>query len=463
MSKASKGGRLDQFFGVTKIGSNMKTEFMAGITSFVTIAYALIANPGIVGGVVTENADAIKNGVFIATCLGAFIGTFLCGVYAKVPFVQASGMGLISFFAYSVIAGMGYSYGGALAIVLVSGIICVILTVTGVRTNMVTAIPDSVKSAMTAGIGLFITIIGMKSAGIVVANAGTLVSLANFAAWKDGADLATTVFPPIVAIVGLIVMAALQVKKITGNILIGIVVATIVGIPLGVTSFTNFDMNIGQKFVDFANVSFLAVDFTDMMKNGIFPVIILVISFLLVTIFDSLGTLLGACKQAGLVDENGNALYMKESMMCDSIATVAGACCGISTVATVVECGAGIAAGGRTGMSSLTTALCFLAAIVLAPVIAIIPSAATAPAMIYVGVLMMGSIKGIDFDNMENALPAFCTIVFMPFTYSIANGVAFGLLTDILIKLFTGKVKKIHPLCVIIVIVFIIRFAFLAG
>lgn len=463
MSKATKVGRLDQFFGVSKIGSSMKTEIMAGITSFVTIAYALIANPGIVGGVVTENADAIKNGVFIATCLGAFIGTFLCGVYAKVPFVQASGMGLISFFAYSVIAGMGYSYGGALAIVLVSGIICVILTVTGVRTNIVTAIPDSVKSAMTAGIGLFITIIGMKSAGIVVANPGTLVGLANFAAWKDGADLATTVFPPIVAIIGLIVMAALQVKKVTGNILIGIVVATIVGIPLGVTSFANFDMNIGQKFVDFANVSFLAVDFADMMKNGIFPVIILVISFLLVTIFDSLGTLLGACKQAGLVDENGNALYMKESMMCDSIATVAGACCGISTVATVVECGAGIAAGGKTGMSSLTTSLCFLAAIVLAPVIAIIPSAATAPAMIYVGVLMMGSIKGVDFDNMENALPAFCTIVFMPFTYSIANGVAFGLLTDILIKLCTGKVKKIHPLCVIIVIVFIVRFAFLAG
>ena len=464
MKTTAKQGGLDKFFGVSKAGSNMKTEIMAGITSFVTIAYALIANPGIVGGVVTENVDAIKNGVFIATCLGAFVGTLLCGIYAKVPFVQASGMGLISFFAYSVIAGMGYSYGGALAIVLVSGIICVILTVTGIRTSIVDAIPESVKSAMTAGIGLFITIIGMKSAGIVVANAGTLVGLANFAAWQDaGTDLATTVFPPIVALVGLIVMAALQVKRVNGNILIGILVATIVGIPLGVTSFANFDMNIGQKFVDFANVSFLAVDFTDMMKNGIFPVIILVISFLLVTIFDSLGTLLGACKQAGLVDENGNAMYMKESMMCDSIATVAGACFGVSTVATVVECGAGIAAGGKTGMSSFTTALCFLAAIVLAPFIAIIPSAATAPAMIYVGVLMMGSIKGVDFDNMENALPAFCTIVFMPFTYSIANGVAFGLLTDILIKLFTGKVKKISPLCVIIVVIFIIRFAFLAA
>ena len=461
MSK--KQGFLDQFFGISKAGSNMKTEIMAGITSFVTIAYAIIANPGIVGGVVTENVDAIKNGVFIATCLGAFVGTFLCAVYAKVPFVQASGMGLISFFAYSVILGMGYSYGGALAIVLLSGIICLILTVTGIRMAIVGAIPDSVKSAMTAGIGLFITIIGMKSAGIVVANSGTLVSLANFAAWKEGADLATTVFPPLVALLGLIVMAALQAKRVNGNILIGILVATVVGIPLGVTSFANFDMNIGQKFADFANVSFLAIDFSDMMKNGIFPVIILVISFLLVTIFDSLGTLLGACKQAGLVDEQGNAMYMKESMLCDSVATIAGAACGISTVATVVECGAGIAAGGKTGMASLATSFCFLAAIVLAPFIAIIPSAATAPAMIYVGVLMMGSIKAVDFDNMENALPAFCTVVFMPFTYSIANGVAFGLATDILMKLLTGNIKKINLVCVAIVAIFVVRYALLAG
>ena len=461
MSK--KQGFLDRYFGITAAGSNMKTEIMAGITSFVTIAYAIIANPGIVGGVVTENVDAIKNGVFIATCLGAFVGTFLCAVYAKGPFVQASGMGLISFFAYSVILGMGYSYGGALAIVLLSGIICLVLTVTGIRMAIVDAIPESVKSAMTAGIGLFITIIGMKSAGIVVANAGTLVGLANFAAWKEGADLATTVFPPLVALFGLVVMAALQVKRVNGNILIGILAATIVGIPLGVTSFANFDMNIGQKFADFANVSFLAVDFADMMKNGIFPVIILVISFLLVTIFDSLGTLLGACKQAGLVDEQGNAMYMKESMMCDSVATIAGAACGISTVATVVECGAGIAAGGKTGMSALSTSICFLAAIILAPFIAIIPSAATAPAMIYVGVLMMGSIQGVDFNNMENALPAFCTIVFMPFTYSIANGVAFGLAIDILMKLLTGNIKKINLVCVAIVAIFVVRYALLAG
>ena len=268
MSK--KQGFLDRYFGITAAGSNMKTEIMAGITSFVTIAYAIIANPGIVGGVVTENVDAIKNGVFIATCLGAFVGTFLCAVYAKVPFVQASGMGLISFFAYSVILGMGYSYGGALAIVLLSGIICLVLTVTGIRMAIVDAIPESVKSAMTAGIGLFITIIGMKSAGIVVANAGTLVGLANFAAWKEGADLATTVFPPLVALFGLVVMAALQVKRVNGNILIGILAATIVGIPLGVTSFANFDMNIGQKFADFANVSFSGGISTPTLRPG-FP------------------------------------------------------------------------------------------------------------------------------------------------------------------------------------------------
>lgn len=469
MKEKVKVGALDNYFGVTKSGSNMRTEIMAGITTFVTIAYALITNPSIISGAAASDptlAEKIKNGVFIGTCLGAFVGTFLCAVYAKVPYVQASGMGLVSFFAYSVMLNMGYSYGQALAIVFISGVICVILTVCGIRTAMVSAIPDSVKSAMTAGIGLFITIIGLKNAGIVVANSGTLVSLVNFAEWNvEGADT-TAIRSALVALVGLIVIAVLQVKKINGNILIGIVVGTLVGIPLGVTSFENFDLNLGQKFVDFFEVSFLKMDFAGLvdpnnMVASIFAVVMLVISFLLVTIFDSLGTLLGAAKQAGMVDENGNALYMKESMMADSIATVAGACCGVSTVATVVECGSGIAAGGKTGMTSFTSAICFLVAIVLAPVVSIIPTCATAPAMIFVGILMMGSIKGVDFDNMENALPAFCTIVFMPFTYSIANGVAFGLATDILIKLFTGKAKKINPLCLVIVIIFVVRYAFL--
>lgn len=468
--QAVKRGGLDRYFGITASGSTMKTEIMAGITTFVTIAYAIITNPGIISGVAGGGDAALeamlKNGVFIGTCLGAFVGTLLCAIYAKVPYVQASGMGLVSFFAYSVIGTMGYSYGQALAIVFISGVICVILTACGIRTAMVSAIPDSVKSAMTAGIGLFITIIGLKNAGIVVANPGTLVGLVNFASWTvEGADT-TAMRTAIVALVGLIVMGVLQVKRVNGNILIGIVAGTLVGIPLGVTSFENFDMNIIGKFQDFVNVSFLKMDFAGLVAGedavaGIFAVVMLVISFLLVTIFDSLGTLLGAAKQAGMLDKDGNALYMKESMMSDSLATVAGACCGVSTVATVVECGSGIAAGGKTGMTSLTSAICFLVAIILAPVIGIIPLCATAPAMIFVGILMMGSIKGVDFDNMENALPAFCTIVFMPFTYSIANGVAFGLATDILIKVFTGKFKKINPLCLAIVVIFVVRYAFL--
>ncbi|MEE1086923.1 MAG: NCS2 family permease [Schaedlerella sp.] len=457
-------GFLDKFFGITKSGSNMKTEIMAGITSFVTIAYVLVVNPQIIGG--AAGSDQIANGVFIATCLGAFVGTILCALYAKVPYLQASGMGLVSFFAYTVILGSGYTYGQALAIVFISGAICVVLTASGLRMAIVYAIPDCVKSAMTAGIGLFITIIGLKSAGLVIPNEATLVALVDFAQWRvEGADTAG-LCGAIVALIGLIIIAILQVKKVNGNILIGILVGTIIGIPLGVTKLSDFQMNLGEKFGDFLEVSFLQLDFPGLIKDGdvvgsIFTITMLVISFLLVTIFDSLGTLLGAAKQAGMLDKDGNAMYMKESMMADSIATVAGSLCGVSTVATVVECGSGIAAGGRTGMTSLTSALCFVAAIILAPFISIIPSAATAPALIYVGVLMMGSIKGVDFDNMENALPAFCTVVFMPFTYSIANGVAFGLITYTLIKLFTGKFKEVKPLCLGIVIIFVIRYAFM--
>lgn len=455
---------MDKFFGITKSGSSVKTEIMAGITTFVTIAYVLVVNPQIIGG--AAGSDQVANGVFIATCLASFIGTMLCGVYAKVPYVQSAGMGLVSFFAYTVILGMGYTYGQALAIVFISGVICVILTVTGLRMAMVHAIPDCVKSAMTAGIGLFITIIGLKNAGLVVANPATFVSLVDFAQWRvEGADT-TVLRGAIVALIGLIIIAVLQIKNVNGNILIGIIAGTIVGIPLGVTQLSNFDMNLGQKFADFAEVSFLQMDFAGLIKDGnvvgsIFSVVMLVISFLLVTIFDSLGTLIGAAKQAGLTDKDGNALYMKESMMADSIATVAASMCGISTVATVVECGSGIAAGGKTGLTSVTSAVCFLIAIILAPVISIIPSQATAPALIFVGILMMGSIKGVDFDSMENALPAFCTIVFMPFTYSIANGVAFGLITYTLIKLFTGKIKEVKPVCLAIVIIFIIRYAFM--
>lgn len=459
-----KQGVLDRLFGITKSGSNMKTEIMAGITSFVTIAYVLVVNPQIIGGVVGN--DQVANGVFIGTCLASFIGTVLCALYAKVPYVQSAGMGLISFFAYTVILGMGYTYGQALAIVFISGVICIVLTATGLRMAIVHAMPECVKSAMTAGIGLFITIIGLKNAGLVVGNDATFVSLVDFAQWRvEGADT-SVLRGAIVALIGLVVIAVLQVKHVNGNILIGIIVGTIVGIPLGVTQLSNFDLNIGQKFVDFAEVSFCKMDFAGLIKSdnvvgSVFTVVMLVISFLLVTIFDALGTLIGAGKQAGLVDEKGEVLYMKESMMCDSIATTAASMCGISTVSTVVECGSGIAAGGKTGMTSFTSAICFLVAIILSPVISIIPSCATAPALIFVGILMMGSIKGVDFDNMENALPAFCTIVFMPFTYSIANGVAFGLITYVLIKLFTGKIKEVKPLCLGVVVIFIIRYAFM--
>ena len=326
--------------------------------------------------------------------------------------------------------------------------------------------PYAVKTAITPGIGLFITIIGLKNAGIVISNPATLVSLVDFSQWKiEEADLAL-MSSALVALAGLVIMGTLHARKIKGSILLGIVAATLIGIPLGVTHISNLDMNIGMKFRDFAEVSFVKMDFAGLfsganMVETIFTVTMLVISFSLVNMFDSIGTLLGAAKQSGMIDENGEVIRMKQALMSDAISTAAGAMVGTSTVTTVVESSAGIAAGGRTGLTSLVTALMFLGAILFAPIVSIVPAAATAPALIFVGILMLGNIRDVDFSDMSNALPAFCTIVFMPFTYSIANGVAFGLITYCLMKLTTGRRQDVKVLTLAISVVFVVRYAFM--
>ncbi len=404
-------GRIDRFFQVSQNHSSVRTEVLAGITTFITIAYILILNPQILADSYVIMGDAamagkIANGVFIGTCIGAFIGTILCALYARVPFAQAP------------------------------------------------------------GIGLFITIIGLKNAGIVISNPATLVSLVDFSQWKiEGADLAL-MSSALVALAGLVIMGTLHARKIKGSILLGIVAATLIGIPLGVTHISNLDMNIGMKFRDFAEVSFVKMDFAGLfsgahMVETIFTVTMLVISFSLVNMFDSIGTLLGAAKQSGMIDENGEVIRMKQALMSDAISTAAGAMVGTSTVTTVVESSAGIAAGGRTGLTSLVTALMFLGAILFAPIVSIVPAAATAPALIFVGILMLGNIRDVDFSDMSNALPAFCTIVFMPFTYSIANGVAFGLITYCLMKLTTGRRQDVKVLTLAISVVFVVRYAFM--
>ncbi len=464
-------GRIDRFFQVSQNHSSVRTEVLAGITTFITIAYILILNPQILADPYVIMGDAamagkIANGVFIGTCIGAFIGTLLCALYARVPFAQAPGMGLNAFFAYTVVLGMGYTYGQALVVVFISGVFFIVITAIGLREAIIRSIPDAVKTAITPGIGLFITIIGLKNAGIVISNPATLVSLVDFSQWKiEGADLAL-MSSALVALAGLVIMGTLHARKIKGSILLGIVAATLIGIPLGVTHISNLDMNIGMKFRDFAEVSFVKMDFAGLfsganMVETIFTVTMLVISFSLVNMFDSIGTLLGAAKQSGMIDENGEVLRMQQALMSDAISSAAGAMVGTSTVTTVVESSAGIAAGGRTGLTSLVTALMFLGAILFAPIVSIVPAAATAPALIFVGILMLGNIRDVDFSDMSNALPAFCTIVFMPFTYSIANGVAFGLITYCLMKLTTGRRQDVKVLTLAISVVFMVRYAFM--
>ena len=466
-----KTGCIDRFFQVSQNHSSVRTEVLAGITTFITIAYILILNPQILADPYVIMGDAamagkIANGVFIGTCIGAFIGTILCALYARVPFAQAPGMGLNAFFAYTVVLGMGYTYGQALVVVFISGVFFIVITAIGLREAIIRSIPDAVKTAITPGIGLFITIIGPKNAGIVISNPATLVSLVDFSQWKiEGADLAL-MSSALVALAGLVIMGMLHARKVKGSILLGIVAATLIGIPLGVTHISNLDMNIGMKFRDFAEVSFMKMDFAGLfsgsnMVETIFTVTMLVISFSLVNMFDSIGTLLGAAKQSGMIDENGEVIRMKQALMSDAISTAAGAMVGTSTVTTVVESSAGIAAGGRTGLTSLVTALMFLGAILFAPIVSIVPAAATAPALIFVGILMLGNIRDVDFSDMSNALPAFCTIVFMPFTYSIANGVAFGLITYCLMKLTTGRRQDVKVLTLAISVVFVVRYAFM--
>ena len=469
---------LDSFFGITERGSNIKTEMLAGLTTFIAMAYILILNPlylsdpyGIPSFAHYDTVMQAKiyNGVFIGTCLGAFLGTMLCAVYARVPYAQAPGMGLNAFFAYTVCLSMGYTYAQALVVVFISGMLFIVISVVGIREAIVKAIPNSVKNAITPGIGLFITILGLKSGGVVVNNDATLVGLIDFASWKANGGDVSGMMPALLCLIGLAIIGILVAKNVTGAVVIGILATTVIGIPMGVTQIGNLTFDIITPWKDFFEVSFLKLDFGGMFAvvdgnvgQTILTIVMLVISFSLVNMFDSIGTLLGAAKQAGLIDSEGNAVRMKQALMADAISTAAGALVGTSTVTTMVESASGIAAGGRTGMTSLTTAVLFLCSVVLAPIVSLIPGAATAPVLVYVGVLMLSNVKDCDFSDMTNAIPAFCTIVFMPFTYSIANGVAFGLIFHCLLKALAGKFKEIKPLCLIVALIFLARYAFMS-
>ncbi len=447
-TKKESVSALDNYFKLTENKTDAKTEIIAGVTTFVTMAYILFVNPNILSATGMD-----PNSVFLATTLSAAVGTFMMGLYANLPFAQAPGMGLNGFFAFSVVLVLGYTWQQALAIVFLSGILFILLTVTGARRAIINAIPASLKHAIGGGIGLFIALIGFQNAGIVVHEENTLVTLTRF----DNPAV-------ILAVIGLVITGILMVKRIKGAILIGIILTTIIGIPMGVTNTaidTAINFNISPTLLKMDFRGLLDPQGTNSLLTTIMSAITVIISFSLVDMFDTIGTLIGTANKAGMLDEEGNLRNMDRALLADAVATSAGAVLGTSTVTTYVESAAGVAEGGRTGLTAVTTGALFIVAIFLAPFALAIPSAATAPALIIVGVLMMGAVKQINFDDFTEALPAFLTIAVMPFTYSIANGIAAGLIFYPIVKIVTGKAKEVHPTVYILAILFILRFTVL--
>ncbi len=458
---------LEKHFKLSQNNTNVRTEVIAGITTFLTMSYILLVNPSTLSApAFITGQDAlgaqISNGVFVATCLASFLGTMLMALMANLPFALAPGMGLNATFAYTVMLNMGYTYAEALGIVFISGMLFIVISIFGLREMVVKAIPNNLKVAISGGIGLFIAFIGMQNANIVVNNDVILVGLTNLSDFSQPATRNA-----IVAMVGLIVISICSAKKIKGSILIGIVAATLVGVPLGVTAMpANFTVDLASVFNDFKAISVgsFAQGLSSLFAGkNVFQVIgqifLVVLSLSLIDMMDTIGTLIGTATSAGMIDKDGNVKNMKQALMSDAIATVAGSMLGTSTVTTFVESGSGISEGGKTGLTSVVTALLFLPALLVAPFIALIPGAATAPALIYVGVLMMGSVLRIDFSDITEAVPAFLAISLMPLTYSIGNGIAFGIIFYVVLKLLTGKYKDINPTIAILAILFAIRYA----
>lgn len=461
---------LEKKFKLSANKTNVKTEILAGLTTFMAMAYILASNPKTLADPAYIMGDAalaarLQTGVFIATCLGAFVGTMLMALLANLPFALAPGLGLNATFAYTIMLEMGYSYAEGLAIVFISGVLFFVISLFGLREAIVRALPHNLKVAISVGIGLFIAFIGLVNGGIIINNDATLVGIVNFSDFYDGARYA------LVTIIGLLIIGFCNAKKIKGGMVIAIIVATLAGIPLGVTIIPEtLSVNHGAMFAEYAEFSLGAMitGFGTMFAGksvlAVFSkIFIVVISISLIDMFDTIGTLVGTAQGAGMLDEQGDVKNMRQALLSDSIATMAGAFFGTSTVTTFVESGSGVAEGGRTGLASVVTALMFLVSLLLAPFIGIIPLAAAAPALIYVGVLMIGSaLKSLDFSDPTEAIPAFLTMVMMPLTYGISNGIAFGIMSYVIIKVITGKAKDLNPTLTVLGILFIIRYAFIA-
>ena len=426
---------LKKLFGFDSTKTTVRTEIVAGITTFLTMSYILAVNPTMFG-----ELDGMPVGsVFTSTALAAIVGCLAMAFIGKLPFGLAPGMGLNAFFVYSVCMGMGYSWQFALTAVLIEGLIFIVLTLTNLREAIVNAIPMSLRNAIGAGIGLFIAFIGLKSAGVVVADGATLVALGDV---TSGSAL--------LAFIGLIITGFMYSRNVPGAILLGIIITMVIGIPLGVTEFKGIvsaPESIAPIFCQFEFDKIFSVD-----------MLVVVFTFFFIDMFDTVGTLVGVCTKAKMMDENGNIYRVKQAFMADSIATTAGALLGTSTTTTYVESAAGVAQGGRSGLTALVVGGCFVIAMFFSPLFLSIPSAATAPALIIVGLLMAEQIKNVNFDDFSESIPAFVCMLMMPLTYSISNGILIGMITYVLMNMICGKFKKLSPAMYILAILFILKY-----
>lgn len=415
----------------------VKKEIIAGITTFLTMAYILAVNPSILA-----DAGMDKGAVFTTTIISAIVATAVMALYAKLPFVLAPGMGLNAFFAYTIVLTMGYTWQFALTAVFLEGIIFILLTITGVRQKIVDAMPLVLRRAISPGIGLFIAFIGLKNAGIVSASESTFVTLGNLQTPSV-----------ILGCFGILLTSALLVRNVTGALLIGILVTTIIGIPLGVTNFSGIldtPPSIAPVLMQFEWGCILSMDMA-----------ICVLTFLFIDMFDTIGTMIGVSNRAGMVDENGNIPQLGKAFMADAIGTTVGAMLGTSTVTTYVESASGVNVGGRSGLTAISAAVCFALALLFAPVFLAIPSEATAPALFLVGVMMMHDVRNVDFTDYVNAIPCFVCIVVMPLAYSISDGILLGLISYVAIRILAGRWKELNIGMCILALMFVLKYALL--
>lgn len=434
--------KLESFFKLKEHKTDVKTEVLAGITTFMTMAYILVVNP-----LMLSDAGMDFGGVFTATALAAVIATVLMAVLANYPFALAPGMGLNAFFAYTVVLGdMGKTWQFALTAVLIEGIIFMVMSLFNVREAIFEAIPKNLKIAVSVGIGLFIAFLGLSNTGIVVQGSGTIVGLGNI-----------TSGDALVGIIGILITGVLVARNVKGGLLIGIILTTIIGIPFGVTVLPESFSSIVSLPPSMKEVAFQFVGFEEIFS---LEMVVVVFTFLFVDVFDTVGTLAGVAAKAGYLDEDGNLPNVGPALMSDAIGTTVGACLGTSTVTTFVESASGVAEGGRTGLTALSTAAMFAIALFFAPLFTLIPSAATAPALVIVGLFMMSSVSELDLTEMSEAIPAFLTIIMMPFAYSIAEGIVFGMVSYTVIKVLSGKHKDVSIVMWLLSIIFVLRIIF---